>query len=157
MCGFFYTFNRKSKYIAAAPFSKAAAFKRISPHLISLLCRICPRLPWLNKMAFLPLEGIFQTVLADIMGFAPMRVSQSRPHCVILWPDGSIIMVYAGRGGDRLPVGLWKTLFSLGCEIGGRKFWRQCSSAKRRACPARDHLTSWRSGFRRFSLAGCIE
>lgn len=24
-------------------------------------------------------------------------------------------------------------------------------------CPARDHLTSWRSGFRRFSLAGCIE
>lgn len=140
-----------------ARFLVANDYKRISPHLISLLCRICPRRPRLNKTAFLPLEGIFQTVLADIMGFAPMRFSQSRPHCVILWPDGSIIMVYADYGGDRLPVGLWKTLFSLGCEIGGRKVWRQCSSAKRRACPARDHLTSWRSGFHRFSLAGCIE
>lgn len=84
MCGFFYTFNRKSKYIAAALFKKAAAIKRISPHLISLLCRICPRHPRLNKVTLLFFEGIFQTVLADIMGFAPMRVSQSRPHCVIL-------------------------------------------------------------------------
>lgn len=65
-------------------FRKVAAFKRISPHLISLLCRIFPRRPRLNKEAFLLLEGIFQTVLADIMGFAPMRVSQSRLHCVIL-------------------------------------------------------------------------
>lgn len=107
----------------AFPTENQNLFKRISPHLISLLCRICSKRPRLSKGTFLSLEGIFQTALAGIMGFAPMRFSQSRPHCVILWPDGSIIMVYAGHGGDRVPNGLWKTLLSLGCEIGGRNFW----------------------------------